>query len=135
MRTELIPSLTPNAVVTGKMIPSYFPCCPQTITENPLQNYFENLKSGNVYCMNKQYKSIVLETAFYKEKQQIIVKCESGDGENAVKPWSVSIITFENNLFVHSVYKTCFDKVSADKYFITLQGKEWTGGKVFDDFC
>lgn len=85
--------------------------------------------------MNKHYKSIVLESAFYKEKQQIIVKCESGNVENAVKPWSVSIITFENNLFVHSVYKTCFDKQSADKYFITLQGKEWTGGKVFNDFC
>lgn len=85
--------------------------------------------------MNSRCKTIVLEAALCKEKQQIIVKCESGDGERAIKPWSVGIITFENGLYVHSLYKTCFRKDSADKYFTVLQGKEWTGGDVFDDFC
>lgn len=128
-------SLTPNAVVRGSMIPSYFPCCPQEKSENPLSAYYENLQTGNVYYMNSRYKTIVLEAALCEEKQQIIVKCESGDGERAIKPWSVGIITFENGLYVHSLYKTCFQKDSADKYFTVLQGKEWTGGDVFDDFC
>lgn len=128
-------SLTPNAVVRGNMIPSYFPCCPQEKSENPLQAYYEKLKTGNVYYMNSWYKVIVLETVFYEEKQQIIVKCESGDGKNAIKPWSVSTITYENGLYVHSLYKTCFHEDSADKYFTVLQGKKWTSGDVFDDFC
>lgn len=128
-------SLTPKAVVRGNMIPSYFPCCPQEESENPLLAYYEKLQSGNVYYMNSRYKTLILEAAFYEEKQQIIVKCESGDGENAIKSWSVSIITFENGLYVHSLYKTCFRKDSADKYFTILQGKEWTSGNVFDDFC
>lgn len=128
-------SLTPNAVVRGNMIPSYFPCCPQEKSENPLRSYYENLQPGNVYYMNSRYKTLILETAFCEESQQIIVKCESGDGEQAIKPWSVGIITYENGLYVHSLYETCFAKESADKYFTILQGKEWTGGDVFDDFC
>ncbi len=126
-------SLTPYAVVLGNMIPSYFPCCPQEKTDTPLDSYFEKLQPGNVYYMNSKYKVIVLETAMHNGK--IILKCESGDGENTVKPWSVSTIIFENGLYVHELYKTCFSKDSADKYFTVLQGKEWTGGDVFDDFC
>lgn len=132
---DLKPALTPNAFVAGNMIPSYFPCCPQTIGENPLQAYFENLKTGNTYYTNERYKTIVLEAAFYEEKQKIIVKCESGDGEKAIKLWSVSTITFENGMYLHTLYRTCFEKKSADKYFTILQDKEWTGGDVFDDFC
>ncbi|MBD5406452.1 MAG: hypothetical protein HDR56_02400 [Treponema sp.] len=128
-------SLTPKAVVRGNMIPSYFPCCPQEEAKNPLLAYYEKLQSGNVYYMNSHYKTLILEAAFYEEKQQIIVKCKSGDGEEAIKPWSVGIITFENGFYVHSLYKTCFEKKSADKYFTILQDKEWTGGYVPDDFC
>ena len=48
---------------------------------------------------------------------------------------SYGTIRFENGMYIHSLYKTCFQKESADKYFTVLQGKEWTGGDVFDDFC
>ncbi len=130
---DLHPSLTPNAVVEGNMVPSYFPCCPQEINDKPLQTYFENLKEENVYYMNSKYKVLILERALCDNK--IILKCESADGEKAIKPWSVSTIRFENGMYIHSLYKTCFQKESADKYFTVLQGKEWTGGNVFDDFC
>ncbi|MBQ7159069.1 MAG: HNH endonuclease [Treponema sp.] len=131
LNPNLHPSLTPNAVVEGNMIPSYFPCCPQEKSENPLQVYFEKLQADNVYYMNSKYKVLVLETALHENK--IIVKCESANP--SMKPWSVSTITYENEMFIHSLYKTCFHKDSADKYFTILQGKEWTGGDVFDDFC
>lgn len=124
IQADLHPSLTLNAAVKGNMIPSYFPCCPQTITESPLQTYFENLKPKNVYYMNKHYKTIILDIALSEDKQQIIVKCESGDGENAIKPWSVSTISFEDGVYIHSLYKTCFQKESTDKYFSVLQDKE-----------
>ena len=57
-------SLTPNAVVVGNMIPSYFPCCPQEKSENPLQEYFTRLQPGNVYYMNSKYKVLVQKIAF-----------------------------------------------------------------------
>ena len=126
-------SLTTNAVVVGNMIPSYFPCCPQEKTADPLKTYFEQLQPGNVYYMNSKYKVLIQQTAFCADK--IIIKCESADGQNSMKPWSVSTITYENGFYVHDLYKTCFQEISADKYFTILQGKEWTGGNVFDDYC
>lgn len=127
------PSLTSNAMVKGEMISSYFPCCHQSISDTPLQTYRDSLKPGNIYYENHVYKTIVLESVLYNKK--IIVKYESGDGKEAVKPWSVGTITFENGMYIHSLYKNCFKRESADKYFTILQDKEWTGGEVFDDFC
>lgn len=133
MNPDYRESLTPNAIVIGNMIPSYFPCCPQEKTANPLKQYFEQLQPGNVYYMNSKYKVLVQQTAFNEDK--IIIKCESGDSQNSMKPWSVSTITYENGFYVHELYKTCFQEISGDKYFTVLQGKEWTGGPVFDDYC
>ena len=83
--------------------------------------------------MNSKYKVLVQQTAFVDNK--IIIKCESGNGENAIKPWNVSIISYETGFYVHELYRTCFQENSADKYFTVLQGKEWSGGNVFDDYC
>lgn len=127
------PSLTTNAMVKGKMIQSKFPCCPNIISDTPLQTYINNLLPGNIYLENNTYKQIVLEAVLYNEK--IIVKSQSFDKKEAIKPWSVGIITFENDSYIHSLYKTCFEKKSADKYFTILQDKEWTGGDVLDDYC
>ncbi len=130
---EIYPSLTPNAFVKGRMTPSYFPCCPEDISDKPLETYYDKLMPGSTYYENKTYKMIILDIALYNGK--IIVKCESGDGEDAVKPWSVGTIIFENGVYIHSLYRTCFKRESADKYFTVLQDKEWTGGAVFDDYC
>lgn len=129
-------SLSPNAAQdkTRWRIPAEFPCCPTELTETPLQDYFENLKQGKIFSKTKQYSSSVLETALHED--MIIVKGESRE-INAIKPWSLCTITFENNLFVHRVYMTCFEKEGADKFFLVLQGREneWTGGTVFDELC
>ena len=47
----------------------------------------------------------------------------------------VLAFTYDNGFYVHELYKTCFQEISADKYFTVLQGKEWTGDDVFDDYC
>lgn len=83
--------------------------------------------------LNSKYKVLVQKIAFVDDK--IIIKCESADGLNAIKPWSVSIISYENGLYVHELYKTCFQEISADKYFSVFQGKDWTGGDECDDYC
>lgn len=135
-KPDIIMSLSSNAAQdkTKWRIPTEFPCCPAELTETPLQDYFENLKQGKIFCRNKQYSSSVLEAALYKDN--IIVKTKNRE-INAIKPWSLCTITFENNLFVHKVYMTCFEKECADKFFLVLQGreKEWTGGIVFDELC
>ncbi len=52
---------------------------------------------------------------------------------NAIKPWSLAQVTFENNLFVHENLGSFRKKDGAEKYFTLAQGLEWTGGDTFDD--
>ena len=68
-KPDIIMSLSPNAAQdkTKWRIPTEFPCCPAELTETPLQDYFENLKQGKIFCRNKQYSSSVLEAALYKD--------------------------------------------------------------------
>lgn len=74
---------------------------------------------------------MVAEAVIYDKK--LIVRTESA--VETIKPYHVSVITLVNNVFVHNIYKSCFKEDSSKKYFTILQGKEWTGGDVFDDFC
>lgn len=97
--------------------------------ENFTDSAIEHIFEGNI---NKRGKA---GGYHYECDDKIIIKCESGDGEKAIKPWSVSTIIYDNGLYVHELYKTCFQEISADKYFSVLQGKDWTGGPVFDDYC
>ncbi len=60
--------------------------------------------------------------------------CESLE-ENAVKPWSLAKITFEDGLYIHTSLGTFFDKTGAEKQFSLAQGLEWTGGDSIDDYC
>ena len=58
-----------------------------------------------------------------------------GDFDHSWRFSTGTNITYENGLYVHKLYSTCFEEKSADKYFTVLQGKDWTGGDVFDDYC
>ena len=131
-KLSIIQSLTPNAVQLDWKTPSEFPCCPTEISENPLKDYLNELKKGNVFCKNRLYTSQVLDAELYNN--QIIVKTINKDKET-VKPWSVSIITFSGNKFVHQSYGIYFEETAADKNYTTLLGREWTGEDGIDDYC
>ena len=51
----------------------------------------------------------------------------------AVKPWALSKITYEDGVFYHESNGTFFEEDGAQKFFTLAQGKEWTGGTVFDE--
>ena len=130
---HLVYTETENAVHdrTRMKLPSRYPCCPRGEHEHTLGEYLENLKPGALFFETKYSHSLVAEAAIHEEK--IIVRTESD--VKAVKPYHVTIITLINNTFVHELYSSCFSEDSSQKYFTILQGKEWTGGDVFDDFC
>lgn len=127
-------SLTPNCAQLNWRTPSEFPCCPQVITEHPIEQYMANLKSGDYFCKNKYYSVLVVEAAIIDEGKSIIVLTKNVD-EHAVKQWGLSKVIFDEGVFYHKSEGTYFDEVGARKYFTIAQGKEWTGGEVFDDFC
>lgn len=56
-------------------------------------------------------------------------------GGDAIKPWSISQITFEDGHFVHESQGTFFMRDGAEKAFVLAQGLSWERGETFDDYC
>ena len=131
---KLMISKTVGAAQQNWQIPSEFPCCPQKSSEESLLNYYENLKTGSVFCSNDIYKSLVFKKGMPEDHQSIYVISESTEGENAVKPYALAKITYENGIFVHTSLRSFFTKEGAEKQFCIAQGLEWTGEDSIDDY-
>lgn len=127
-------SLTPNAQQLNWQTPSEFPYCPPEISDHPLEDYKANLIPGTDFCKNKYYSSHVVESAMCNGGKSLYVMTQNSD-ENYIKPWALSQIFFEDGIFYHSSKGTFFHEDGVKKYFTLAQGKEWTGGEVFDDLC
>ena len=132
---DIIKAKTLNAVQGNWRVPSEFPCCPQAYADEPLKAYAEKLKTGLVFCQNDTYSSLVSKSAISDDLQSLYVISESTEGENALKPWALAKITYEDGLFVHSNLHNFFTQEGAEKQFCLAQGLEWTGGDSMDDYC
>ena len=130
----LIQSLTSNAVQKKWKTPCDFPNCPQKYGEAPLEDYMMNLVAGSVFNRNQYGEIMTLETALSEDKSKLWVMGKSAD-EEAIKPWVLSEVTYEDGKFVHANLGSFFREDGAQKRFTLVQGKEWVGGDVFDDFC
>lgn len=126
------PSLTSNVVQVYWKTPTEFPLCPQERVEKPLMEYKTRLTPGSVFCQNEYTNSLVIDSALVDSSSALIVMCQSSD-EGALKPWSLAKITYSDGKYYHESIQTYFHEDGAKKYFTLAQGKEWTGGEVFDD--
>ncbi len=124
-------SLTPNALQKNWTTPTTFHLCPELITNKPLEDYYNNLKKGLIISSNEHSQMVIKEYALYNNT--IYVISENKD-ENAIKRYSLTTITFENNSFLHAG-RLFFEYIGAEKRYTLLQEKEWTGGDSIDDYC
>lgn len=132
-RYGLTESLTSNALQKNWKTPTEFPLCPIEVKSEAIAEYYENLEADKTFCRNKYSESKIIDFAISADKQKLWVVTDSG--ENSFKRWALAEISYENAYYIHSAYSTFFKKDGAMKYFTKVQGKEWTGGEVFDDFC
>lgn len=131
---DLVIAKTPGAAQHKWRIPTEFPCCPQKTEEEPIAAYMATLTAGAVFSRNHLSISMVLEAAVIDDGQSVYVMCERPETD-AVKPWSLARVTFEDGLYVHTSIGTFFTKEGAQKQFCLARGLEWTGGDTFDDYC
>jgi hypothetical protein len=129
----LINAITPGAVQRNWRIPSEFPCCPSTISQDPIASYEANLAPDSIFARNDLYMSKVHTFAMSADHGSIWVM--TSHGKDAIKPWGLAKITFERGVFVHESIGTFFYEDGAEKQFCLGRGLEWTGGDVFDDYC
>lgn len=128
---DIIMAKTLNAAQRNWRVPSEFPCCPQEYAEEPIKTYAEKLKTDSVFCRNDVYSSLVLKRAISNDQQSLYVIAES---KNAIKPWALAKITYEDGLFVHTGLHSFFSQEGAEKQYCLALGLEWTGGDSVDDY-
>jgi hypothetical protein len=131
---DIIMARTLNASQRNWRVSSEFPDCPQEYAEDPITAYSEKLKTGSVFCRNDVYSSLVSKSAISYDRQSLYVISESTEGKNALKPWALAKITYENGLFMHTSLGNFFTQEGAEKKYCLAQGLEWTGGGSMDDY-
>ena len=112
--------------------PTEFVRAPKTIGENPLLDYYNNLKKDEVFSKNKYSVNVIKKVVLCDNF--IAVMCIN-PAEDAIKPFVLAKILYRDGVFYHYNENSYFYEDGAEKYFTLLQGLEWTGGEVFDDLC
>lgn len=130
---SLVISETPGALQRNWKVPALFPLCPSTPSDAPLATYFEGLYVGDVAVISRFGQTTIGDTAMTPDGRSIFLLGEHG--EEAIKPWSLMQITFENGYFVHESHGMFFSREGAEKEFTLAQGLPWEGEETIDDFC
>ncbi len=133
---DLMPAKTPGAAQRQWRTPTEFPCCPQDITSDPIHSYAEKLATGHIFSRNQFSSALVMDSAVIDEGKSILVLNESQEKE-AIKPWTIAKITFEDGLYIHEGLGSFFEKEGAAKQFCLKQGLEWSGDNTLtiDELC
>jgi hypothetical protein len=127
------PAITLNAVQRRWTTACEYMSCPQNPGESPILEYEKRLSVGCVFCQNDFKKSIVEQFAASKDVQTLWVLCHFD--REAMKPWSLAKVTYENGQYVHENLGSFFMQDGAEKQFTLAQGLEWAGGITFDECC
>ena len=90
-------SLTPNVIQLDWKNPAEFPCCPQQVTDKPLETYLANLKEGEVFCKNDYGESTILKYGL-EDSDNLWVMCRVHLGW---KTHAMTRITFKDGIFYH----------------------------------
>ncbi len=111
---------------TYMFAPSYFPLCPETFTGDHLQEYFNNIKPGEVFAYTQKYEEHpelyfslkVLRASIQKEQKTIVVLCERTDHR-----WGVVGIEIynKNQWFIHHNFGVYNLKEVAEQRFTEAQ--------------
>ena len=126
-------SLTEHCIQKDWRVPTEFIGCPKVITNTPLEDYFKELKVGNIFSKNNYNTTEITKVKMSKDKDFIVV--QSAATESSVKGWYLAKIMFEDGNFIIESLGSYFTDDGADKYFTLALGEEWTGGEVMDDYC
>ena len=129
----LTESLNPNVLQENWRTPTEFPLCPTEVKCNAIAEYYENLEVDKIFCRNKHSESKIIDYALSADKQTLWIVTDSGEG--SIKRWALAEISYKNLYYIHSAYSTFFEKEGAMKIFTKVQGKEWIGEDIIDDFC
>lgn len=126
-------SLTPGAKQLEWKTPTEFLLCPERDAPRTLQTYLANLAIGKTFTRTQYGDGGKVRDYGYNDKEEAIFVLT--EGGNTMKPWCLTKITTDGDVFIHSNEGSFFNEDGGQKYFTIAMGREWTGGDVFDDYC
>jgi hypothetical protein len=127
---EVYESLTPSAVQVKWKVPTEFPYCPDSVSEDALKRYTQRLKFGRTFAQNDIYQSVVVQRTLAGEA--LIVLTHNPD-EGAIKFWAVAQVTIQGELFYHRSEHHYFTLQGALKTYCELTGESYED--CMDDYC
>ena len=90
-------SLTPNAIQLDWKHPVEFPCCPQRVSDKPLDTYMSYLAEGKVFSRNNFGESTILKFGM-TDSDNLWVMCSISIGW---KSHAITKITYKDGIFYH----------------------------------
>ena len=128
-------NITSSLTITAKQkdwkTPTEFICCPKLITKNAIGDYLNNLSEGKVFSINQYGESQIVKYALIGDDAIVVITLSS----NAIKPFAIAKITFEEDYFLHTSLGTFFTEEGVEKQYTLAQGLEWSGEDSIDDYC
>jgi hypothetical protein len=126
----LTESLTQIAIQKNWKTQSEFPNCLQSLTENSIKKYRENLLKGTIFSKNQYGESKVENSEISEDGKELFVLTTSDN----MKPFALAKVYVENEKFIHESLGTFFTLIGGQKQFNLALGLEWTGEDSIDDF-
>ncbi|MER8828549.1 hypothetical protein NKH73_27110 [Mesorhizobium sp. M0938] len=122
-------SLTPSVVQLRWRVPTEFPACPQSVSDDALEEYSSRLAFGTVFARNTYGTSLVVERQLTIDGLVVLTHF----GEEAIKDWAVAHISIHAGSFYHRSESTFLSLQGAFKHFCELVGEQL--GESIDDYC
>ena len=105
-----------------------FPCCPTTVSDEPLNDYLNNLKEGKVFVEAKYGASTVLEYTKHENAILVITKIPNA------KPFGLTEVSWTGEAFLHESMGAYYEENGARAAYTRAQGLEWVGEESIDDY-
>lgn len=107
-----------------------FPCCPNEVSDDPLQEYDAKLTEGAIFVTATYGSSTVYKHVVHDDQLLVVTKIPNG-----VKGFGMSRITWNGKVFIHESMGTFFEENGVLAAFTRAQGLVWDGPESIDDYC
>lgn len=107
-----------------------FPCCPNEVTKDPIQDYADKLAEGKVFAKATYGESLVYKYLIHDNQLLVVTKIPNGP-----KGFGLARVMWNGKVFVHEGIGTYFDENGVMAAFTRAQGLKWDGPESIDDDC
>lgn len=128
-QSDIIPN---NVIQKNWDAESAFPCCPQEVNNNPIEQYSARLKKNSVFFYTSYYSTTMLESAIIDKAESLLVMYEIEKQQGSDKRWGLMKIIFENQKYVHEIIlnyngtQQHYSLIEVENHFkCIVKGDEW----------